>query len=67
MFVAGLVQFNSSNSTFSTNVRFRWEYLLGSELFVVLTEDRPSDQRRGGYSQALNRALVVKVNRLFRF
>jgi len=67
MFVAGLVQFNSSNSTFSTNVRFRWEYLLGSELFVVLTEDRPSDQLRGGYSQALNRALVVKVNRLFRF
>jgi len=33
----------------------------------VLTEDRPSDQLRGGYSQALNRALVVKVNRLFRF
>jgi hypothetical protein len=40
MFVSGLVQYNSSNATFSTNVRFRWEYLPGSELFVVYNEGR---------------------------
>ncbi len=67
MFVAGLMQYNSSSHTFSTNVRLRWEYLLGSELFVVLTEDRPTDVLRGGFSDTLNRAFVVKVNRLLRF
>ena len=67
MFVAGLMQYNSRNNTFSTNVRLRWEYILGSELFVVFTEDRPSDNFRGGWSDTLNRAFVVKINRLLRF
>ena len=61
------MQYNSSSHTFSTNVRLRWEYMLGSELFVVLTEDRPTDVLRGGFSDTLNRAFVVKVNRLLRF
>ena len=67
VFVASLVQYNSRNDTFSTNIRLRWEYMLGSELFVVFTEDRPTDPVRGGFSDALNRAFVVKINRLFRF
>ena len=67
VFVAGLVQYNSRNDSFSTNIRLRWEYSLGSELFVVFTEDRPTDPVRGGFSDALNRAFVVKINRLFRF
>jgi hypothetical protein len=40
MFVAALVQYASATSSLSTNLRFRWEYQPGSELFVVYTEGR---------------------------
>jgi hypothetical protein len=66
MFVSGLVQFNSSNSSFSTNVRLRWEYQPGSELFVVYNEGRDTLQPRS-FAELQNRSFVVKVNRLFRF
>jgi hypothetical protein len=69
MYVGGFVQYNSSSDTFSTNVRWRWEYKLGSELFVVYTDDQntnPSSNTRQSFD-LLNRAVVVKVNRLFRF
>jgi hypothetical protein len=59
------VQYNSSNNAFSTNLRLRWEYLPGSELFVVLNESRHT--QRGGFPHLENRSLVVKVNRLLRF
>ena len=65
MFVSSLVQYNSSNSTLSANVRLRWEYRPGSELFVVFNEGR--DTTLAGYPDLQNRALVVKVNRLLRF
>lgn len=65
MFLSGLVQYNSSNSTFSTNLRLRWEYLPGSELFVVLNEGRHT--QGGGFPHLENRSFVVKVNRLLRF
>jgi hypothetical protein len=65
MFLSGLVQYNSSNNAFSTNLRLRWEYLPGSELFVVLNESRHT--QRGGFPHLENRSLVVKVNRLLRF
>jgi hypothetical protein len=64
MFVSGLVQYNSSNSSVSTNVRFRWEYQPGSELFVVYNEGR--DTERAGFPGLQNRAFIVKFNRLFR-
>jgi hypothetical protein len=64
-FVSGLVQYNSSNSSLSTNVRLRWEYQPGSELFVVYNEGRDTTLR--GRADLQNRALVVKVNRLLRF
>lgn len=64
MFVAALAQYSSSSSSVLTNLRFRWEYQPGSELFVVLTEGR-STAFPGAALQ--NRGLVVKVNRLFRF
>ncbi len=35
MFVAALVQYTSSTTSLLSNVRFRWEYSPGSELFVV--------------------------------
>jgi hypothetical protein len=66
MFVSGLVQFNSSNSSFSTNVRLRWEYQPGSELFVVFNEGRDTLQPRS-FAELQNRSVVIKVNRLFRF
>jgi hypothetical protein len=46
-------------------VRLRWEYLPGSELFVVYNEGRDTTLR--GLPDLQNRALIVKVNRLFRF
>ena len=66
MFVSALMQYNSSNSALSTNVRLRWEYQPGSELFIVFNEQRDSftPQR---FPELENRAFIVKINRLFRF
>ena len=67
MFFSGLVQYNSSTSTVSNNLRLRWEYTPGSELFVVYTDERHADPFRPDRSYGLrSRGLVVKVNRLFR-
>ncbi len=65
MFFTGLVQFNSSNHTISSNMRLRWEYSPGSELFVVYTDER--DNPELGPVDLKNRAFVVKINRLLRF
>ena len=65
MFAGALLQYNSTNNTVSANVRFRWEYQPGSELFVVLNEQRDTLAR--GLPELTNRALIVKINRLFRF
>ena len=71
MFLGGLIQYNSATHSVSTNLRLRWEYSPGSELFVVYTEDRDSDplrpDRLDSFSLLRNRGFVVKVNRLFRF
>ena len=64
MFVGALVQYNSNVNAFSSNLRFRWEYQPGSELFVVYTEGR--DTRPRGSPELDNRGFVVKINRLFR-
>jgi len=65
MFVSALVQYNSSGETVGANVRLRWEYLPGSELFVVYNEQR--DTQVLSFPGLTNRALIIKVNRLFRF
>ena len=68
MFVSALLQYNSSNDSLSTNLRLRWEYSPGSELFMVYNEDRDTDPLMPDRFSALrNRAFVVKVTRLFRF
>ncbi len=68
MFFSGLLQYNSSADIFSTNVRLRWEYSPGSELFVVYTEDRETDLLMPDrWSGLRNRGFVVKLNRLLRF
>jgi hypothetical protein len=66
MFVAALVQYASSTSSLSTNLRFRWEYQPGSEVFVVYTEGRDTLPLVGNAALE-NRGFVVKVNRLLRF
>ena len=65
MFASALVQFNSASESLSANVRFRWEYQPGSELFVVYNDQR--DTRGRGVPELTTRALIVKFNRLFRF
>jgi hypothetical protein len=65
MFISGLVQYNSSTHTVSTNARFRWEYSAGSELFVVYNDVR--DTLQPGFPALNNRSVIVKMNRLFRF
>ena len=40
MFVSALLQYNSGNNVVASNVRLRWEYQPGSELFVVFNEQR---------------------------
>ena len=65
MSTSALVQFNSTDRSFGNNLRFRWEYHPGSELFVVYTDER--NTRTSGFPDIKNRAIVVKVNRLFRY
>ena len=71
MFASGLLQYTSSDRAFSSNLRFRWEYRPGSELFIVYTDERDqTDPRFALPTQVIglkNRAFVVKVNRLLRF
>jgi hypothetical protein len=65
MSASALIQYSSTDALLGSNVRYRWEYHPGSELFVVYTDER--DTRGAGYPGLRNRAFVVKVNRLFRF
>ena len=66
MFVSALIQYNSSNNALSSNVRLRWEYSPGSELFVVFNEQRDTLTPER-FPELENRAFIVKFNRLFRF
>ena len=66
MFLSGLVQYSSSTDRWSNNLRLRWEYSPGSELFVVYTEERDLEALRPSrYTGLRNRGFVVKFNRLF--
>ena len=46
MFASALLQYNSTDRSFSSNLRFRWEYQPGSELFVVYTDERDTLRAR---------------------
>ena len=65
MFASALVQYNTGVHAVSANVRLRWEYRPGSELFVVFNEQRDTETAR--FPDLLNRAVIVKINRLLRF
>ena len=66
MFVSGLAQYNSSTRSVGSNLRFRWEYRPGSEMFVVYTDDYNTEELRPNVPALRNRAFVIKINRLFR-
>jgi hypothetical protein len=65
MAASALVQYNSTNASLSSNLRFRWEYKPGSDLFVVYSDGR--DTSTTGFPRMQNRSFVVKMTRLFRF
>jgi hypothetical protein len=71
MFASALLQYNSADRAVSTNLRFRWEYRPGSELFIVYTDERDTTPERNATPTTVrglkNRAFVVKMNRLLRF
>ena len=67
MFVSALVQYNSATGSVGTNVRLRWEYHPGSELFIVYNENRDEGLRPNRFPPLENRAFIIKINRLFRF
>ena len=64
LLVATLIQYNSNSDSISTNVRLRWEYQPGSDLFVVYSEGRETDHR--GFPVMANRGFVVKFTKLLR-
>ncbi|MDA1185465.1 MAG: hypothetical protein O2930_12575 [Acidobacteria bacterium] len=53
-----------SRYALSANVRFRWEYRPGSDLFVVYGEGRTTEV--SGRPALQNRGFVVKLTGLFR-
>lgn len=64
MFASAFVQYGSANHGLSANLRMRWEYRPGSELFVVYNEER--DTQLAFANAGRTRSLILKVNRLFR-
>jgi hypothetical protein len=58
-----LVQYNSLDRDFSTNVRFNFVHRPGSDFFIVFTENRGRDDRVWNLS---DRGLVMKVTYLAR-
>jgi hypothetical protein len=65
MFASALLQYNTGVNAVSANVRLRWEYRPGSELFIVYNEQRDTLSAR--FPTLVNRSVIVKINRLFRF
>ena len=64
-FLSALVQYNSGNDSFTTNLRFRWEYQPGSDLFLVYSEARDTDIL-DRWSQLENRGFTIKATYLLR-
>ena len=65
MALTGLVQYNSGSSSLTSNIRFRWEYQPGSDLFIVYSDAR--DTTVVGFPLLQDRSFVVKATRLLRW
>ena len=66
MFASSLVQYTTDGRIFSSNLRFRWEYRPGSELFLVWTDERNMDPAVGEPGLR-TRGLAIKATRLLRY
>ncbi|HWI16941.1 MAG TPA: DUF5916 domain-containing protein, partial [Vicinamibacterales bacterium] len=58
MQISSLVQFNVDARTMTSSARLRWEYAGGSDLFVVYSDGR--DTQNAGFPGLLNRTLAIK-------
>ena len=65
MFVEAFSQYSSATDSVGTNVRYRWEYQPGSDLYVVYTEAR--NTLVGGFPTLVNRGFAIKLTRQIRF
>jgi hypothetical protein len=65
MVVSALIQYNSTSATASANVRFRWEYAPGSDLYVVYSDSRDTSLDRD--PRLIGRTFTIKLTRLVRF
>lgn len=63
--IAAFTQFNPAARALSSSVRMRWEYVPGSELFLVYSDGRDTGVR--GVPGLQNRSIAVKMTRLLRF
>ncbi|HNV02118.1 MAG TPA: DUF5916 domain-containing protein [Vicinamibacterales bacterium] len=63
---SALLQYNSEGSVVGANLRFRWEFKPGSDVFIVYNEGRDTTLgiRR---SEMSNRSFAIKITRLLRF
>ena len=67
IFWSGLLQYNTNSHILSTNLRLRWEYSAGSELFLAYSEEEDGHPANGRFASLRNRTLAFKMNRLLRF
>jgi len=65
MFIGALIQYTTANDMVASNLRFRWEYVPGSDLFVVYSDGR--ETTGSGFPSVQNRTFVVKIAHLLRF
>ena len=63
--ISSLMQYNASDHTMSSSVRVRWEYVPGSEFFVVYSDGRNTSE--APVQGLVNRTVAIKVTRLLRF
>ena len=63
--ISSLMQYNASDHTMSSSVRVRWEYVPGSEFFVVYSDGRNTSE--APLQGLVNRTVAIKVTRLLRF
>jgi len=65
MLISSLMQYNASDQTVSSSVRLRWEYVPGSELFIVYSDGRTTAEAL--VPGLVNRSVAIKLTRLLRF
>jgi len=70
-FASPPLQYSSADRAVGMNLRFRWEYAPGSELFLVYADERDTTEDRYVTATTVrglkNRSFVIKINRLFRY